>query len=38
VREWTVEAPHFGCPTCHGAAVVTAGRELEVESIEVEDA
>ncbi len=36
---WRVEAPAFRCPTCAGADVeVVSGEELEVESIEVEEA
>lgn len=36
-REWTLEEPDFRCPSCGGTAVVIAGRELQLESIEVED-
>jgi hydrogenase nickel incorporation protein HypA/HybF len=36
-REWTLEEPSFRCPSCKGPAVVTAGRELELESIELEE-
>jgi hydrogenase nickel incorporation protein HypA/HybF len=35
--EWAIEAPDFRCPSCDAAALVVGGRELEVESIEVED-
>jgi hydrogenase nickel incorporation protein HypA/HybF len=36
--EWSIELPVFRCPGCGGADVeVTAGDELEVESIEVEE-
>jgi hydrogenase nickel incorporation protein HypA/HybF len=37
-REWEVDFPDFRCPACLGAASVVAGDELEVESIEVEEA
>jgi hydrogenase nickel incorporation protein HypA/HybF len=37
VREWTLTEPDFRCSACEGAAVVIGGRELEIESIEVED-
>jgi hydrogenase nickel incorporation protein HypA/HybF len=37
-REWAVDFPDFRCPSCLGAAAVVAGDELEVESIEVEEA
>jgi hydrogenase nickel incorporation protein HypA/HybF len=37
-REWEVDFPDFRCPACMGAARVIAGDELEVESIEVEEA
>ena len=36
-REWTPMEPDFRCYVCQEAAVVIGGRELEVESIEVED-
>jgi hydrogenase nickel incorporation protein HypA/HybF len=37
--EWDVDVPAFRCPGCAGAAVtVLCGDELEVESIEVEEA
>ena len=36
-REWTPTEPAFRCFVCQEAAVVIGGRELEVESIEVED-
>ncbi len=37
--EWEPEIPAFRCPACGGADVeVIAGNELEVESIEVEEA
>ena len=37
--EWGVVVPAFRCPGCAGAAVtVVCGDELEVESIEVEEA
>ena len=37
--EWAVDAPAFRCPRCAGATVeVVCGNELEVESIEVEEA
>ena len=35
--EWTPLEPDFRCQQCGGPAVIVAGRELEVESIEVED-
>lgn len=35
--EWTLERPDFRCRSCDGPAVVIAGRELELESIEVEE-
>jgi hydrogenase nickel incorporation protein HypA/HybF len=35
--EWTPLEPDFRCKSCDGPAVVIAGRELQVESIEVED-
>lgn len=38
-RVWEIEVPAFRCPTCGGAEVaIAAGNELEVESIEVEEA
>ena len=37
-REWEAELLDFRCPACGGAAPVVAGNELEVESIEVEEA
>jgi hydrogenase nickel incorporation protein HypA/HybF len=37
-REWDVELPIFMCPGCAGSAEVASGDELEVESIEVEEA
>jgi hydrogenase nickel incorporation protein HypA/HybF len=36
-HEWAPQEPDFRCFACHAPAVVIAGRELEVESIEVED-
>lgn len=36
-HEWAPHEPDFRCLACHAPAVVIAGRELEVESIEVED-
>ena len=36
--EWEVDWPDFRCAACGGAATVVAGDELEVESIEVEEA
>src|ERR1700722_7258133 len=37
--EWGIDIPEFRCPSCGGAEVaVTSGNELEVESIEVEEA
>jgi hydrogenase nickel incorporation protein HypA/HybF len=35
--EWTPDEPVFRCQGCHAPAVVLAGRELEIESIEVDD-
>lgn len=38
-REWAIDLPAFRCPTCGGAEVeIVSGDELEVESIEVEEA
>ena len=37
-EEWQVDFPDFRCATCGGAAEILAGDELEVESIEVEEA
>ena len=37
-REWDIELPIFMCPSCGGQAEVASGNELEVESIEVEEA
>jgi hydrogenase nickel incorporation protein HypA/HybF len=38
-HDWGVEMTAFRCPQCQGSEVtVVAGEELEVESIEVEDA
>jgi hydrogenase nickel incorporation protein HypA/HybF len=34
---WTLDEPDFRCVRCSGPALVAAGRELEIESIEVED-
>jgi hydrogenase nickel incorporation protein HypA/HybF len=37
-QSWGIELPVFRCPHCGGAEVeVLAGREFEVESIEVEE-
>jgi hydrogenase nickel incorporation protein HypA/HybF len=36
-REWTLEEPNFRCRSCGGPAVVIGGRELELESIDVEE-
>jgi hydrogenase nickel incorporation protein HypA/HybF len=36
---WAIELPHFRCPECgSGDVAVESGEELEVESIEVEEA
>ncbi len=36
---WEIDAPLFRCPRCESTdVIVTAGEELEVESIEVEEA
>jgi hydrogenase nickel incorporation protein HypA/HybF len=37
-EEWQVDFPDFRCAECGGAAEIVAGDELEVESIEVEEA
>jgi hydrogenase nickel incorporation protein HypA/HybF len=37
-EEWQVDFPDFRCTSCGGAAEIVAGDELEVESIEVEEA
>jgi hydrogenase nickel incorporation protein HypA/HybF len=38
-HEWSIEIPAFRCPSCTGSDVgVSSGDELEVESIEVEEA
>lgn len=37
-HEWEVDWPAFRCPECGDAAEVATGEELEVESIEVEEA
>ena len=37
-REWDPEDAWFRCSGCGGAGAVIAGNELEVESIEVEEA
>ena len=37
-REWDPEDAWFRCTGCGGAGAVIAGNELEVESIEVEEA
>jgi hydrogenase nickel incorporation protein HypA/HybF len=38
-HEWAIEIPAFRCPSCTGSDVeVASGGELEVESIEVEEA
>jgi len=37
-REWDPEDAWFACAGCGGAGEVIAGNELEVESIEVEEA
>jgi hydrogenase nickel incorporation protein HypA/HybF len=38
-NEWEIDMPHFRCPQCGSAdVVVESGEELEVESIEVEEA
>ena len=36
-HDWMPQEPDFRCFACRGPAVVMAGRELEIESIEVED-
>jgi hydrogenase nickel incorporation protein HypA/HybF len=35
--EWTPDVPDFRCAECGGPAIVVAGRELEIESIDVAD-
>jgi hydrogenase nickel incorporation protein HypA/HybF len=37
-REWTVAEPDFRCPSCRAAGAVVDGDQIEVESIEVEEA
>ena len=38
-HRWEIDVPAFRCPQCQSADVaVTSGEELEVESIEVEEA
>jgi hydrogenase nickel incorporation protein HypA/HybF len=38
-HEWTIEVPAFRCPECGtGDVAVVSGDELQVESIEVEEA
>ena len=37
-QEWQMDFPDFRCAACGGAARIVAGDELEVESIEVEEA
>jgi hydrogenase nickel incorporation protein HypA/HybF len=38
-HEWELDEPAFWCPACASSDVrITAGNELEVESIEVEEA
>jgi hydrogenase nickel incorporation protein HypA/HybF len=38
-RGWEIDMPDFRCPTCgSGAVTVVSGEELEVASIEVEEA
>lgn len=37
-HEWEIELPLFVCPGCGRAAEVASGDELEVESIQVEEA
>jgi hydrogenase nickel incorporation protein HypA/HybF len=34
---WSIDVPDFRCPSCGGAAELSAGNEFEVESIEVEE-
>ena len=36
--EWEIELPWFRCPACGTGAEVASGDELEVESIDVEEA
>lgn len=36
--EWGIDLPDFRCPTCGERAAVVSGEELEVESIEIEEA
>jgi hydrogenase nickel incorporation protein HypA/HybF len=37
--DWPIEIPAFRCPSCGGSDVeIASGNELEVESIEVEEA
>ncbi len=36
--EWSIDVPHFRCPTCAGSEVeIASGNEFEVESIEIEE-
>ena len=37
-HEWELDLPLFRCARCGGGAAVVSGDELEVESIEVEEA
>jgi hydrogenase nickel incorporation protein HypA/HybF len=38
-RDWELDFPDFRCPTClRGGVEIVSGNELEVESIEVEEA
>lgn len=36
--EWSIDIPHFRCPTCGGSEVeIASGNEFEVQSIEIEE-
>ena len=37
-HEWTLTEPAFACPACEGGAIkVLSGRELDIESIEINE-
>ncbi len=38
-HQWEISEPVFTCPQCHGSAIeMLSGRELDIDSIELEEA